>query len=330
LIPGTGGINKLVGVQMILNQKRVIKFLIDKSVLIALILLFLVMSILKSSFLTYNNMINILTQISIYGVVASAMTMAIIAGEFDLSVSSIFAFSSIMFISLSGTIGIGPAILLVLLIGMAIGLFNGLLVSKAKINAFIVTLGTMVTFKGVSLFYTDGKPVRTTEEIIYKMGNGRILNIPYLIILFFIILIITEIILKKTIFGRNLYATGGNMKVARVAGIHVDFYKTIIFVILGLLSSVAGIMLACRLSAGSALYGGDLALSVVAAVVIGGTSLSGGKGSALKTLVGLLVVGVLYNSLSLLKIQAYYQEVVKGSILIIIVSLDALYKNKND
>jgi ribose transport system permease protein len=294
---------------------------------IVLIFLFMVivgMSFANDIFFSFGNFINILTQISIYGVVAYGMTFAIICGEFDLSVSSTFALSSVAFIYFSNIIGILPSILLVLCMGALIGLINGLLVSKVGINAFVVTLATMVSIKGIALFWTDGKPIRNNSEIVYQLGNGKLFGVPYIIILFVLVLIISEFVLRKTTFGRNIYATGGNYDVARVAGINVVFYKTIVFVILGSLAALQGTVLALRMGSGSSLFGGDLALSVVAAVVIGGTNLTGGKGSAIKTFLGLLLIGVIFNSLTLLNVSAYYQDIIKGSVLIAVVSFDVL------
>jgi ribose transport system permease protein len=293
-------------------------------VLIVLIAIIVFMASYRTVFISSANIINILTQISIYGVVAYAMTFAIICGEFDLSVSSIFAFSSISFIYFSRIMGVIPSLLIVILIGAVIGFINGVLVSKVKISAFIVTMATMVTIKGLALFVTDGKPIRNNAEIIYKIGNGTIFNIPYIVILFLIVLLLSEFTLRKTAFGRNIYATGGNYAVAKMAGINVVFYKTIVFVILGAVAALQGSMLACRMGSGSALFGGDLALSVVAAVVIGGTNLTGGRGSALKTFLGMLVIGVMFNALTLLKVTAYYQDIIKGVVLIAVVSFDSL------
>ena len=293
-------------------------------VLILLIILIVGMSFASENFFTFTNIINILTQISIYGVVAYAMTFAIICGEFDLSVSSTFALSSVAFIYFSNIFGVIPAILIVLCIGASIGLINGLLVSRVGINAFVVTLATMYSLKGLALFVTNGKPIRNNSDIVYQIGNGKLFGIPYIVILFFISLIISEFLLRKTLFGRNIYATGGNYTVAKVAGINVVFYKTIVFVILGCLAALQGSMLACRMGSGSALFGGDLALSSVAAVEIGGAALTGGRGSTVKTLLGLLVVGVIFNSLTLLGVSAYYQDIIKGFVLIAVVSFSAL------
>lgn len=306
---------------MITKLKSITK---NNIVFIFLFLVVTVMSFANNIFFSFANAMNILTQISIYGVVAYGMTFAIICGEFDLSVSSTFALSSIAFIYFSKIIGIIPALLVVLCIGAVIGLINGLLVSRVGINAFVVTLATMVTIKGLALFWTDGKPIRNNSEIVYQIGNGKLFGIPYIVILFFIILVVSEFVLRKTSFGRNIYATGGNYTVAKVAGINVVFYKTIVFVILGCLAALQGSMLAFRMGSGSALFGGDLALSVVAAVVIGGTNLTGGRGSAVKTLLGLLVIGVIFNSLTLLGVSAYFQDIIKGSVLIAVVFFDAL------
>lgn len=306
---------------MIAKIKNIAK---NNVVLMLLIALIVGMSLANKIFFTFTNITNILIQISIYGVVAYAMTFAIICGEFDLSVSSTFALSSIAFIYFSNILGIIPSFLIVLCIGAIIGLINGLLVSRVGISAFVVTLAMMFSLKGIALFVTDGKPIRNNSEIVYQIGNGKLFGIPFIVILFFVALILSEFILRKTVFGRNIYATGDNYTVARVAGINVIFYKTIVFVILGCLAALQGSMLACRMGSGSSLFGGDLALSVVAAVVIGGTTLTGGRGSAIKTLLGLLVIGVIFNSLTLLNVSAYYQDIIKGSVLIAIVSFDAL------
>lgn len=309
------------------NSIPVKKIILDQAVIIFLILFIIVMSFLERNFLSINNLINIFLEFSIYGVVACAMTFAIICGEFDLSASSIFAFSSILFIDMVNKLGVFPGIVITLIAGLGFGFINGVLVSKAKIHAFVVTLGMMISVKGLALFYTDGQPINTPNDFVYNLGNGEIFRIPYLSIIFIAILVISHFILRRTRFGRNLYATGGNYTVAKLSGINVDFYKLMIFVILGFSSAFGGIMIGSRMVAGNALYGGDLSLSAIAAVVIGGTSLTGGSGGVFKTLVGLLVVGVLFNALMLLGVQAYYQKLAKGLVLVIVVAADA-YMNR--
>ncbi len=306
---------------MSINFRKILR---NNIVIIILIIVTITMWIVNDRFMTAANIVNIFSQICIYGVVAYAMTIAIICGEFDLSVGSTFALSSIAFIYLSQQFGVLLAFLFVVAIGAFIGFINGIIVSKAGIHAFIVTLGSMVSLKGLALFITDGKPIRNNDEILYQIGNGDFFGIPYLVIIFIAALIIFHFILTKTRFGRNIFATGGNCTVAKVAGINVVFYKTIIFVILGAVSALQGALLACRLGSGSSLFGGDLALSVVAMVVIGGTKLTGGKGSMIKTFFGVLVIGVIFNSLMLLKITPNIQDIIRGVVLIAVVSFDAL------
>lgn len=308
-----------------LNFKVLVR---ENIVIVALLLLVVLMTALSRTFFTLSNLINILTQISIYGIVASAMTFAIIGGEFDLSVGSLIAVTTIVFIETAKSSGFVVAVLVTLAIGLAVGMINGFLVAKVKISAFVATLSTMVSLKGLALFYTNGKPVNYVHEGMYQLGNGNFLGIPYIVYMFFTFIIIGNLVLKYTKFGRNIFATGGNMVVAQMAGINVVFYKFMVFVILGLVTAFSGIIMACRLNSGNSLFGNDLALSVVAATVIGGTSLSGGKGSVVKTLFGMLVIGVLFNALLILGVQANWQDVIKGMILIAVVSFDSYFTNR--
>ena len=312
-------------------KAKLTKLLRNNIVVMALLFLIVIMSVASDKFFTPDNIVNILSQIAIYGVVAYAMTFAIICGEFDLSVGSLMAVVTILFTDFSKNYGILPAVLVCFAAGLVVGLINGLMVAKIKMSAFVATLSTMIALNGFSLWYTDGKPINYVNEAISDFGNGDFLGIPYIVYFFFATLIVAEVVLRYTKFGRGVYATGGNMNVAKMAGINVDFYKIIIFIILGITTALAGILLGARMSGGNALFGRDLALSVVAAVVIGGTSLSGGKGSAIKTLWGMLVIGVLFNALLILGVQANWQDVIKGAILIIVVSVDSYFaqsKNK--
>ncbi len=305
--------------------------ILKRNIVVVFILILLVlMAILKpTSFFSSTNITNIFIQISSYGVVAFAMTFAIIAGEFDLSVSSIFGMSTILFIDLSSKVSVFIGVLAAILFGLFAGSLNGFFVSKLRTNSFITTLASMMIFKGISLTYTNGAPVNINNNGIYDFGNGKLLGIPYILIILFIVFIGAQIILSRTKFGRNIYATGGNMAVAKLAGINTTFYKFIIFVILGLLSSIGALLYAARVSAGSALYGSDLAIYCVAAVVVGGTSLSGGTGNAVKTLLGLLVMGILFNGLTLLSVKGEFQEIAKGIIVIVVVVFDAYNSNRN-
>ena len=311
-----------------MNVLRISKLLRENVVVLALVLLVAIMSMLTASFLTSYNINNILIQISIYGIVAFGMTIAIICGEFDLSCGSLMGVVTILFTDIARKMNVPAAILVCVGFSILIGLWNGVLVARVKMSAFVATLASSIALRGFALNYTGGRPINYVNDDIYRFGNGNVLGIPIIVLFFFGALLITIYVLRYTKFGRGIYATGGNMEVARMAGIDVVFYKIAIFVIMGIATAIAGILMAAQLSAGHALYGSDLALTVVAAVVIGGTTLTGGKGSALKTLWGMLIIGVLFNALMILGVQANWQNVIKGTILIIVVSVDALFSKK--
>jgi ribose transport system permease protein len=297
--------------------------LTEQPVLILFVLFIIVMAFVKPSFLSGENIKNIFMDISVYGVVACAMTIAIICGEFDLSASSVFIWSQIFFITVLNAWGVIPAIFATFLSGVLIGSLNGVIVAFLKINSFITTLGTMTIFKGLSLVFTDGEMVKTTNEFIAGIGSGTFLGLSYLTYIYIAVILLAAFVLKYTNFGRRIYSTGGNINAAALSGIKVKFYKFVVFVILGFASALAGMMFVTEIRAGSVLYGTDLSLTAVAATVIGGTSLSGGSGGILRTFIGMLIIGVLYKALIFLGMQAYYQNLIKGLVLLVVVAVDA-------
>lgn len=303
-------------------------FVKNNIIIAALLLSVCILSITVQGFLSLNNIKNILLQISTYGIVAFAMTISIIGGEFDLSVGSLMGFTTLLFTGIAKEGSLIGAICACIGVGLAVGLLNGLMVSKLKMNAFVVTLGMMMFVKGLALTYTNGKPNNYPNDALNHFANGSFLGLPTIAWFFILAFVITEILLKHTRFGRNVYATGGNATVARMAGINVDFYKTMLFIILGFAASVSGILMAMRLSAGNALYGSDLTMSVIASIVIGGTSMSGGSGSAVRTVWGTLFIGILFNGLQRLEIQASWQDVIKGAILIAVIAVDCVMAQK--
>lgn len=276
---------------------------------------------------------NVLIDASIYGVSALAMTIAIICGEFDLSLSSNFAWAQIFLCYLlnawgDASLGVVGAVLVTILSCMTIGAVNGLIVVKCKISAFIATLGMMTIVKGICLVFTNGEMISTSNAVVKSIGRGTLLGIPYLVLIFVAAIAVAYYMMRFTRFGRGLYATGGNYEAAALTGIPVKFNKFIIFVILGMAAGISGFMFVCLMRAGSVLYGTDLSLTCVAATVVGGTPLSGGKGSVLKTVFGILVIYVLYKSLSFLGVQGYYTNLIKGLVLLSVVSMDAYMNNR--
>lgn len=297
-------------------------------IIMALIVSVAILSVTVKGFLSLNNITNILLQISTYGIVAFAMTISIIGGEFDLSVSSLMGFITLLFTDMAKKTGVFPAILICLAVGLLFGVLNGLMVSKLKMDAFVVTLGMMMFIKGLALTYTGGRPNNFPNDALNHFANGSFLGIPTITWFFLATFLIVHLVLKHSRFGRNVYATGGNVNVARMAGINVDFYKCMLFVILGFCTAVSSVLMSMRLSAGNALYGSDLTMSVIASIVIGGTSMSGGSGSAVRTFWGSLFIGVLFNGLQRLEIQASWQDVIKGAILIAVIATDCLMAQK--
>ncbi|MBF2756437.1 ABC transporter permease subunit [Staphylococcus sp. GDY8P57P] len=292
---------------------------------IGLILLIIVVSILNPSFLDLSNLLNLLRQISINGLIAFGMTFIILTGGIDLSVGSILALSS-AFIALMITSGVDPIIALIIgvLIGFVLGAVNGLLVTKGNMAPFIATLATMTIFRGLTLVITDGNPITNLGDsyLFQLFGKGYFIGIPVPAVTMIIVFIILLIILQKTTFGRHTYAIGGNEVAAKISGIKVNKIKIFIYGISGLMSALAGGILTSRLNSAQPTAGMSYELDAIAAVVLGGTSLTGGKGRIVGTLIGVLIIGVLNNGLNLLGVSSFYQQLVKGVVILIAVLID--------
>ena len=292
---------------------------------IGLILLIIVVSILNPSFLDLSNLLNLLRQISINGLIAFGMTFIILTGGIDLSVGSILALSS-AFIALMITSGVDPIIALIIgvLIGFVLGAVNGLLVTKGNMAPFIATLATMTIFRGLTLVITDGNPITNLGDsyLFQLFGKGYFIGIPVPAVTMIIVFGILLIILQKTTFGRHTYAIGGNEVAAKISGIKVNKIKILIYGISGLMSALAGGILTSRLNSAQPTAGTSYELDAIAAVVLGGTSLTGGKGRIVGTLIGVLIIGVLNNGLNLLGVSSFYQQVVKGVVILIAVLID--------
>lgn len=307
-----------------LNKKKLISYILNNAVIVILLIFVAFMMLTNKTFASWENITNIFAEFTVYGIAACAMTILLISGEFDLSASSVFAVSTVLFVDITNRSGPLVALVLVLLTGTAIGALNGWLVAKIKIAAFIATMGTMTIFKGFAFFYTNGNPINTDNEVIKRIGSFNFAGgITITTIVFAVVYILLIFVMLKTRFGRNIYVTGGNIEVARLSGLNVWFYKFIPFVIMGFCAAVSGILYCSRIYAGSAIYGSDLAIYSVAAAVIGGTSLSGGNGGVAKTLVGLLVMSVLFNAMTLMGVEGYFQQLVRGLVLISVIVMDA-------
>lgn len=306
-------------------RKQTVRFLERFGALFGLVAIILVLSILSPSFLSLSNLLNVLRQVSINALIAFGMTFVILTGGIDLSVGSILALSSAIVAQLlaSGT-GFIPALFIGLLVGALLGLFNGLVITQGKVAPFIVTLATMTVYRGLTLVFTDGRPITSMgDDLAFQMfGRGYFFGIPVPVITMLMTFILLYFLLKKTTIGRKTYAIGGNEEAAILAGIRVSRVKWFVYTLAGLLSALAGVILTSRLNSAEPTAGTSYELDAIAAVVLGGTSLSGGKGSIVGTLIGALIIGTLNNGLNLLGVSSFYQLVVKGIVILIAILLD--------
>lgn len=307
-------------------MKNTMKYMSELTTVIALIILMAVITIINSNFLTANNLLNLLLQVTSNALIAFGMTFVILTGGIDLSVGSILALSSALTAGLLGSgMPVTLAILISLILGCILGMMNGLLISYGKLAPFIVTLATMTIFRGATLVYTNGNPITKglSDTFLFQfLGQGYIVGIPFPVIIMFIVFIVLYVLLHKTAFGKSVYAIGGNEKAAYISGVKLNKVKIIIYSISGMMASISGLIITSRLSSAQPTAGASYEMDAIAAVVLGGTSLSGGKGRILGTLIAALIIGVLNNGLNIIGVSAFWQQVVKGVVILIAVLID--------
>lgn len=294
------------------------------SICAAFVILFLFLSIKTDTFFTAKNLLNVLRQTSTSMIVAIGMTYVLILGGIDLSVGSVACLAGSLSAGLmvKNSVPVAPALLAGVLVGILAGVFNGIIIAKAKIPAFIVTLATMSTARGLALVYTGGRPISGIPEPALFLGRGYILfGIPVPVIIMLVVIVVSFIVLRTTTFSRHIFAIGGNEECARLSGIKVDRSKVIVYGISGMCAAITGILLTMRLASGQPALGEGLELDAIAAVVLGGTSLNGGKGYVFGTMIGCLFLTVMGNGFNILQISSFWQQVFKGIIILIAVSM---------
>ena len=306
------------------------EWLIEQKSLIALIVLITVVSVLNEYFFTIDNILNILRQTSVIAILAAGMTLVILTAGIDLSVGSILALCGAFAASMiSLEIPVLIAVPVSLLGGAVLGSMAGLIISKGKVQAFIATLVMMTLLRGVTMVYTDGRPISTgftdVADSFAWFGTGYMFGIPVPVWLMIFVFAGIWYLLNHTRFGRYVYALGGNESATKLSGINVDRIKIGVYSICGLLSALAGIIITSRLSSAQPTAGMGYELDAIAAVVVGGTSLAGGRGYIMGTLIGALIIGVLNNALNLLDVSSYFQMIVKAAVILLAVLVD----NKN-
>ncbi|MDC5820607.1 ribose ABC transporter permease [Vibrio europaeus] len=314
------------------NSKKLFskEWLIEQKSLIALLFLIVVVSFLNPNFFTVDNILNILRQTSVNAIIAVGMTLVILTAGIDLSVGSVLALCGAFAASLIAMeVPVLIAVPTALFAGAALGAISGIIIAKGKVQAFIATLVTMTLLRGVTMVYTDGRPISTgftdTADAFAWFGTGYALGIPVPVWLMVIVFAAVWYLLNHTRFGRYVYALGGNESATRLSGINVDRVKIGVYAICGLLAALAGIIVTSRLSSAQPTAGMGYELDAIAAVVLGGTSLMGGKGRIMGTLIGALIIGFLNNALNLLDVSSYYQMIAKAVVILLAVLVD----NKN-
>ncbi|EPY2709576.1 ribose ABC transporter permease [Vibrio cholerae] len=314
------------------NRKKLFskEWLIEQKSLIALLFLVVVVSFLNLNFFTVDNLLNILRQTSVNAIIAVGMTLVILTAGIDLSVGSVLALCGAFAATLVAMeVPVLVAVPTALLAGAALGAISGIIIAKGKVQAFIATLVTMTLLRGVTMVYTDGRPISTgftdTADTFAWFGTGYALGIPVPVWLMVVVFAGAWYLLNHTRFGRYVYAVGGNESATRLSGINVDRVKIGVYAICGLLAALAGIIVTSRLSSAQPTAGMGYELDAIAAVVLGGTSLMGGKGRIMGTLIGALIIGFLNNALNLLDVSSYYQMIAKAVVILLAVLVD----NKN-
>lgn len=308
-----------------MKNKNIIQYLQDYGSFIALIFLVIVIGAISPDFRTVNNFLSLLRQSAINGLIAFGMTCVILTGGIDLSVGSVLALTSII---CAHTIKIGlPAplsMLIALIFGIILGTVSGLMVTKSRLQPFIATLITMTGYRGLTMILSGGKPISRLGNnlLLNHIGKGSFLGIPipvWILIIFFAIFLF---VLKKTVLGRQIYATGSNAKAAELAGININNIKLIVYAVSGFMASLSGLILVSRLGSAQPTLGSGYELDAIAAVALGGTSMTGGRGKITGSLIGILIIAVLNNGLNIIGVSSYYQDVVKALVIFLAVISD--------
>lgn len=309
-----------------MDNKKIMSKVQDMGALIALILLVIVIGVISPEFRTIDNFMSLMRQSSINGFIAFGMTCVILTDAIDLSVGSVLALSTALCAAaIKSGMPVALAMLMALVIGTALGAVSGILVTKGRLQPFIATLITMTVYRGLTQIFMNGKPISGLGDsfLLKFVGRGAVFGIPVPVILFIAVFILFTFLLGKTTFGRRIYATGSNATSAKLAGVNVNCTKLIAYAISGCMATLSGLILLSRMASTQPTLGTGYELDAIAAVALGGTSMSGGRGRIWGTFVGVLIIAVLNNGLNILGVSSYYQDVIKGIVILIAVLSDS-------
>lgn len=324
-----------------MTRQKINRFLSKHMLVVILLILIICISFAHKSFLTTSNILNILRTMSMKGIIAFGMTFVIIAGEIDLSIGSTIGISGVIVGVIAGKLSESYGmslefatilgILVALFAGIIIGTFNGFLLTKFKMPSFIITLGMMKLIYGVAAVLAKGFPVTSLGAWYTELGAGTAFGIiPIPAILFTVIFIISFVLLGYTGFGRSVYAVGGNAEAARLSGLNIRKTRFFIMIIVQVCSVIAGVLVSSQVMSGSFTFGQGWEMTVISSVIIGGASLSGGKGKIIGTLIGLAFLGVIQNAMTLIGVDNYIQYIVEGALVLIAVLFNTLQSKKTD
>jgi ribose transport system permease protein len=293
--------------------------------LLALVAVCVGLAFMSPVFLTVSNSFDVMRQVSINAMISFGMTLSILLGGIDLSVGSILAVSSVLAaMMMKGGYGAGLATGMAILAGAGMGSLNGVVIAKGRVAPFIATLGMMTLLRGVALVLSNGSPISGfSSDFFSLLGGGYVARlVPFPVVLMLAMFAIFWFLLTRTVFGRHVYATGGSAEAAKLSGVKTDRVQILVYAISGAMAALAGMILTSRLDSAQPTAGAGYELDAITAVVLGGTSLAGGRGWIFGTLVGALLIGVLNNGLNLMGVSAFYQQVAKGSVILLAVLLD--------
>jgi ribose transport system permease protein len=307
------------------NFWKIIKRMEDYGAQIALIVLVLVVCIISPEFRTVNNIFSLLRQSAVNGLIAFGMTCVILTGGIDLSVGSTLCLSALLCAGMiKSGVPVPAAMGIAILIGLFLGMLNGLMIVKGRLQPFIATLVSMTAYRGVSMIFSSGRPISNlgSSVLLDQLGKGSLFGIPVPVWILAILFAVFYFVLQKTVLGRKIYAVGSNSKAAALAGINTGAIRFLVYIISGITASLAGLILVSRLSSAQPTMGSGYELDAIAAVALGGTSMSGGRGKILGTITGVLIIATLNNSMNILGISSYYQQVVKAVVILLAVLSD--------
>lgn len=305
------------------------KIISDSRIPLLALVIFVVMSLTNEYFFKPVNMTGLFESISAYGIVAIGFTFVLLCGQLDISMGSVMALTACVFMMLLPTVGFVPAMLIALALGCVCGAITGFFVATFRLPPFIVSMTMQLAYKGIALTITSSTPVSNMHPTLLAISEIMIGPVPITFFLFLLVALVAHYVLTQTQYGRNLYIIGGNINVADNLGLHVKGHLWSVFIVQGLLAALGGIVMMTRMFSASGNLALDGPLNIIPMVIVGGTAFSGGKGGAIKTLWGVILMNIIYNAMSMFSLQANMQEMVKGLILLIIIVADKYMENRN-